>query len=480
VIDWERESFDLINDGHFSITKPGPLHAPVHSFSVQRDEKLRLILKTVAPANARSSEVTRSSGTVRLATDSVELTNVAGVKAVLRGVTCYSVNIANQLEANKHFLTEEATVHRIDIETDNERSPCYTIDWIDNVPAIFHWPDTIRTSQSTSTTRNIAIDDDGISLTTSATHESFSRHAVKLTVAGVDVFFCTHGRDSTIGRVRPGCIIYSGTPDGEFRKRLRNALSFSLGAYLVYLGHTTYSDDWRIRSVLLTSAYSIGKAVFDLPVLHPAPLHQSWQHGVERNRLHRMVHSILEKYDEIDFGSLAWAYWHALCATPHIAGVHFGAAIEALQRRYIEANATKVPTKIIADRPTWKKLNTSIEGLIADLNLPEELKTALRQNVGALNRVPQRTKMEALLKAIKIVLGPDEALAWKRRDDAAHGNEMVPGGELPLIQDNKLLKVVLHRILLSVTNASDAYFDYATPGFPVRKLSDPPSSLTSR
>ena len=177
----------------------------------------------------------------------------------------------------------------------------------------------------------------------------------------------------------------------------------------------------------------------------------------------------------LDFGNLAWAYWHALCATPHIAGVHFGAAIEALQRRYITANSTKIQTKIIADREIWTKFSDKVERVIADTRLPEESKAALRQNIGSLNNVHQRAKMEALLREINIALGPDEALAWKRRNDAAHGNEMEPGGELSLIQDNKLLKVVFHRMLLRITNASDLYFDYATPGFPMRRLIDPAS-----
>jgi hypothetical protein len=139
-----------------------------------------------------------------------------------------------------------------------------------------------------------------------------------------------------------------------------------------------------------------------------------------------MVNSIIEKYDELDFGNLAWAYWHALCATPHIAGVHFGAAIEALQRRYITANPAKIQTKIIADRAIWTKFSDEVERAIGDTRLSEDSKAALRQNIGSLNNVHQRGKMDALLREIKIALGPDEALAWKRRNDAAHGNEMEP------------------------------------------------------
>ena len=475
MIGWEQEPFGLINEGHFRVTKPGPLHAPTHSFSIRRNEKLELILETRAPTDAKSTAPETPSGTVRLNTDIVELTNVAGVKAVLSGVQPYSVKTSNHYEKNQHVLTEEAQIHRIDVVIDDDKKPVYIIDWLDNVPNLFHWPDTIKTSVTTVTTRSITVNESGITLTSSEGKDGFGKHAAKFSVAGIEIILCVLDRGEASGRLSPGCIIYLGTPDEEFRKRVRNALSFALGAFLVNLGSVVYTANWEGQSFQLKSAYSIGKKVFDLPVLHPAPLHLNWQHGIDRPRLHRMVNSIIGKYDELDFGNLAWAYWHAMCATPHIAGVHFGAAIEALQRRYITANSTKIQTKIIADRAIWTKFSDEVERVIADARLPEESKAALRQNIGSLNNVHQRAKMEALLREINIALGPDEALAWKRRNDAAHGNEMEPGGELSLIQDNKLLKAVFHRMLLRITNASDLYFDYATPGFPMRRLIEPAS-----
>jgi hypothetical protein len=35
------------------------------------------------------------------------------------------------------------------------------------------------------------------------------------------------------------------------------------------------------------------------------------------------------------------------------------------------------------------------------------------------------------------------------------------------------LKVMFHRILLRMLNGADSYIDYATPGFPTRKLAEP-------
>jgi hypothetical protein len=195
--------------------------------------------------------------------------------------------------------------------------------------------------------------------------------------------------------------------------------------------------------------------------------------------LNRVVNALLAKYDGLNFGDVSWAYWHTLCSTPHIAGVHFGAAIEALQRRYMAANPGRVATKIIPDRIIWTSFRDDVERVISALSPSEESKAALRQNVPSLNQVPRRTITEALLREIAIELGPDESKAWKRRNDAAHGNEVEPGEELHLIQDTKLLKVVLHRMLLRITNGSDSYFDYASLGFPVRRLQDPASPPTA-
>jgi hypothetical protein len=473
MIGWEREPFELINDGHFRVTEPGPLHVPINSFSVGRNEKQQLILTTLAPTDAKSSAPDTPSGTVRLNTDVTELTNGAGARVILSGIQPLTVHTKHLHEKNEHLLTEEARLHRIEFHNAGNESAAYTIDWLDNVPGFYHWPDTIRTNVSTVVSRVVALGDDGITLTSSGGRESFGKHAVKIWVGNTEVFFCALDREGITDRKSPGCLIYRGTPDQEFRKRVRNALSFALGAFLVDLGSVAYTAEWHVRSMRLEDAYSIGRRVYDLPYLHPAPLHPNWQHGVDRAPLQRAVNAILAKYEELDFGNLSWAYWHAMCATPHIAGVHFGAAIEALQRRHIEANPLKIQTRIVPDPSQWTQLSDAVLRAIDELNVAEESMTALRQNMGALNSVSQRSKMEAILREIDITLGPDEALAWRRRNDAAHGNEMEPGGELSLIRDNKLLNVLFHRMLLGITKASDSYFDYATPGFPIKRLNEP-------
>lgn len=82
-------------------------------------------------------------------------------------------------------------------------------------------------------------------------------------------------------------------------------------------------------------------------------------------------------------------------------------------------HATQVSTSIISDRAVWTHFSDEVGCVIAGL-LPDKRKDALRQNVGLLNNVNQRSKMEAILKAINIAFGPEESRAWKRRNDATH------------------------------------------------------------
>jgi hypothetical protein len=82
-----------------------------------------------------------------------------------------------------------------------------------------------------------------------------------------------------------------------------------------------------------------------------------------------------------------------------------------------------------------------------------------------------------IAQALQISIGADEDAAWKRRDQAAHGLPIPEGKELEAIRDMKLLTGLFHRLLLSMSGATDDYIDYTSPGMPLRPLSEPvPSS----
>lgn len=472
---WDHEfAVPFINEGHFRVTDPGPLRAPVLDFSLRRDEALDLILETRTAPDAKSTAPEHPSGTVRIATECASLENIGGVKVRLMGVIPYQVRISTNYRTGRDEHVEETKIHALEAVVRSGLEERYTIDWFENLPSSpFVWPDFFKTKIETATTRKFCLGDDGITLFSTDSAGSSSRAAAKIVIAGTEVYVCALRRRDNDDLVKPGCIIYVGNPDEELRKKVRTAVSFALGVYLVDLGSAVYSKDWEIISFKSRSAYSIDRKVLDLAVLPPAPLGARWQHEIDRVPFTRLVNAVFHNYEALDFGNLSWAYWHALCATPHIASVHFGAAIEMLLRQYAATKPDRFPQGIIADRAIWKQLSAEVGEAIAKLETSEEKKNALRENIGGLNRVHQRDIMEAILKDIGIGLGADESQAWKRRNDAAHGIATEDGEELDVIRDIKLLNVMFHRMLLRIINGADTYHDYATSGFPIRKLVDP-------
>jgi hypothetical protein len=472
---WDHEfAVQYINDGLFHVTDPGPLRAPVIDFSLRRDKALDLILETKTAPDAKSTAPEHPSGTVRITTECASIENIGGVKVTLRGVIPYRVRTSINYRTRQDEHVEEAKIHALEAMVRSGIEGRYTIDWFENLPiSPFVWPDFVKTKIETATTRKFGLGDDGITLFSTDSEQSSSRTAAKIVVAGTEVYVCALRRRDNDDLVKPGCIVYVGNPDEEFRKKVRTAISFALGVYLVDLGSAVYSKDWDIVSFKSRSAYSIGRKVLDLAVLPPAPMGMRWQHEIDRVPFTRLVNAVFHKYEVLDFGNLSWAYWHALCATPHIVSVHFGAAIEMLLRQYAATKPDQFPRGIVTDRAMWKRLSGQVEEAVAKLEIPEEKKNALRENIGGLNRVHQRDTMDAILKDIGIALGADESQAWKRRNDAAHGIAMEAGEELDVIRDMKLLKVMFHRMLLRIINGADSYHDYATPGFPIRKLADP-------
>ena len=470
---WQQETFEIANEGHFRVTDPGPLHAPVLTFKFRYDEDLHLILETRAPSDAKSTGEKYPPGTVRANTEAIALKNGAGMHAVATGIFSTNVRTHYNFETGQSELIEKVHINQLEAVLQANVVAAYTIDWIANLRNRFHWPDSLDIEIETTETTTIGPRDGAITRTGSESRKSGTQGCVRLEVDGIPIYLCALGLQYPDSLISPGCIIYYGNPDEQLRKKLRAAISFALGVYLVDLGSTVYSKDWHIISFKSHSAYSIDRKAFRLPVLPPAPLGGRSRDEITRGALERLISAIFHKHEELNFEHLSWAYWHALCATPHIAPVHFGAAIEMLIRRYVATRPERFSSKVIASNVIWRDISAAVGQLIAELNIPEANKRALTANIGGLNRVHFRDLMNAVLGDIDIKLGGDEQRAWERRNDAAHGMEMDAGEELALIRDVKLLKIIFHRLLLRITDGCVSYADYASLNFPIRSLETP-------
>jgi hypothetical protein len=112
---WDHEfAVPFINEGHFRVTDPGPLRAPVLDFTLRRDEALDLIIETKTAPDAKSTAPEHPSGTVRIATECVSLENIGGVKVRLTGVIPYRVRTSTNYRIGQDEHVEEAKVHALE------------------------------------------------------------------------------------------------------------------------------------------------------------------------------------------------------------------------------------------------------------------------------------------------------------------------------------------------------------------------------
>jgi hypothetical protein len=303
MVDLAEECLQILNSGHFTVIDAGPLYSPIQSFSIRRDENLCLMLETEVPSNATSAAVDHPPGTVRITTERVLLRNIGGIDAELTGVIPFS------LKSCWTGLTERARqeVSQVHIARTNDaggRPAAYTIDWLENLPSSpFVWPASSRVVTTTQSTRVISLDD-GVTIARDSERCRVSQNAAKLTVNGWTFYVCALDREGQGAGVKPGCIVFDGTPDDAFRKKVRTALSFALGLYLVDLGTTHYDSNWHTISTLARSAYSLGRRVFDMHPEQLAPLGPRYLNELNAAQLTRAITAFVGVFERIGLSEL--------------------------------------------------------------------------------------------------------------------------------------------------------------------------------
>lgn len=483
MIEWQWESFErYTHSGIFSVTDAGPLSSPIETFTISRDRKLNLILECVVVGDPQPNTApVHPNGTVRLTTEKVEFAGNDGMYFTAHGVLPFSKSETPTTELLKK-TTQKAHVHSLSAHLTNEVTPAYTIDWLANLDkGMYVWRGAlISEKQETLDTLTLGCGVEAIELSARANplpDMNFSN--LELVINGFRLFICECAKDVAKGVERPGYIFYDGAPPDEVRTKIRQVLSFCLGNYLIYLGSTTLSKDSEVISLSAMSPPSIGR-ISEIPVLAPAFLGSADTYIAEPQVVARMANAIYEHYDELQFNSFSWSYWHAMCAPVHMAAGHFGAVTEALQKAYMKAHKGKFSTTLITEKAKWNPLKEAILKSIDEAELEPDVSTILRNKVASnLNQTPRDTLLKKMLAEIGITLGEVESAAWNSRNRAAHGNEIDTDSAIPTIMQTKLLKIILHRMVLKITGASDRYYDDYTIGHAVRDVTEPLPSPSS-
>jgi hypothetical protein len=190
-------------------------------------------------------------------------------------------------------------------------------------------------------------------------------------------------------------------------------------------------------------------------------------------RFNRFVSALFANHERLHLRELSWGYWHAMCAPAHIAAAHYGAIIEALRAAYVESNPALRGGKVITDPAVWSGISADLQAVLDKVGLKAETLDILRNKVTNLNNLPGGKLMELVCRTIGVTLGEPETASWSRRNRSAHGSRTHPDEQVQTVRDVKLLNLVLNRMLIAMTDASDSYIDYCSADHPVRNIADP-------
>lgn len=174
-------------------------------------------------------------------------------------------------------------------------------------------------------------------------------------------------------------------------------------------------------------------------------------------------------YEELNFQQLSWNYWHAMFSPKHAKPVLLGACIEAIEKNYRELG--KYNSKLL-DKKNAGYLRNGFLEIVKSMSLGEKEKEALLNKASDLNNPPRRILNERFFLSLSLEMGDKEKKSWESRNDAAHGRDKTQGKLKTLMEDISLLKNILHRIVISIADASNQYIDCYTPGYPIRQLNE--------
>lgn len=462
---------EFINKGHFEVSVPGPLHFPIIDITVKRDEKLNLVLTTTSYSNSESGSIDHPPGTVRLNNDAIELTCISESKVKMNGIQPFNYTISTSYNSNS-ICTELSSVSSIEAVIGDIKNGKYLIEWLENVDdGHFMWPDSIKTNTEKNTLISIGAEPNKVEMQEKSSSKRFGKSGVYLSIGAHQLYLVSTGDDAKSVGVKSGYILYLETPSSEERKKIRNCLSFVLGRPLIKTGYSIFNSEWQLVSFKSISAYSMGGAAFSIHSSPPFPLGNKYQGEIDSNVITKLVNAIYQNYYGYKFGHLSWAYWHAVCAPVHIAAVHFGACIESLQNSYIENNG-RIFSSALIEKDKWKVFREGALKVLTSLKLEETEERVLESKINYLNQTPQSVLTERFLNILDINFSKVEKAAWQQRNNAAHGNEMEEGGEIQLIREIIMLKVIFHRVLLRIVGGGDYYIDYYSIKFPIKFLSD--------
>ncbi|WP_337916033.1 hypothetical protein [Vibrio cholerae] len=447
----------------------GPLHQPIKRQSIKYLSSGNIELTTISHGSAIKYAIEYQAGTIRVNDEKAVLESYDGAVIELRGIQPYSNTRTRNYAAEIDEITEISSVHELYCKFKEQSVNNFQIEYVSNVESGYLFPNSFDVSHTKTDIVKLGNGESEFNIEESYNSDSSSRAALFLDIDGIKLYLISLSKIKSQNKINDAVIVYLTPQSLEVRNKIRDCIAFGLGKQIHYHGYVILNSDYRYVELSCKANYSkVRKDSYHASM--PTPLGQ-FHLELDQIQMNRFVKSLYENYEKYNLKHVLWGYWHALDAPIHMAGVHFGACIEAFQSAYVSQHSQDFPKKLI-QKSEWKVFREKTLEVAKLLNISEQERTVLINKINNLNQTPQSVISERFFENLGIDLSILEKSAWKERNNAAHGKTVDNNGFEVQIRNIKILKCLLHRMLLISTQASEYYYDYYSFGFPVRYLND--------
>lgn len=466
---WEKDPLeDFIQTFLVRLSPSKELPESIQSFQVFRDDELNIVMQVNSHADSRPTIEEKPLGLV------YQLDNQIELKGYVGSGTLHRVALFNTTSKILNDNQDSATISKYKVSelnfTISTSETSYTIDHIANLPGNYTWPNASNSKES-GTQEICFLGEPPITITRPLPSiNSINRNCVRIEIGGHTVILASIKEKNHSSAKRPGYIFYSGNPDKTTREKIRASLSFALGMPLVYLSSCFYKETGGLIGFEASSPATMGGRAWRLVSQPFAPITSYPTNILDTNAFKQIATAFFENYDSMNLQSFIFRLWHAEISPSYMKAAYYGAMVESIQKRETHKPNSTISHTII-EKAEYRKAIKILSRFLEKQKIPKEAKESLLNKIQNGNTAPQRTLADRFYSTMGLALGSLETAAWDRRNDAAHGNEEVPGTEIESFRSTKILRVILARIVIKLLQASEYYIDYYSLDHPIRLLS---------
>jgi len=442
----------------------------INGFELSRDDTFKITLNVASSATDKPKQKNIPLGHVYISNNNIELKGRRG-GGELSGVTLRGVNTKLSAHNVDTATTSRYSIDRVEFKlSDNPIN--FTIDRIANLPSHYIWPHSFEEEKSGQYKRTfngeppitVEIDSPG--------YTNLSASCAKLTLGDHTVIIGTMESDDIPKAKNPGYIFYTGSPDRATREAIRFSLAFAFGLPLIHFGTCSYNERGSLIAFEAVTPMTIGDRAWGIPSQPFAPITFEQSNFLDHGKFEKLARAFFDNHHKHLPHAFLFRLWYAEASPYHMKPAYYGSMIETIQKRQIKSSDLSISHTILP-KDNYKKIKATLTKLLQKQQLDKELLRLLQQKIDNGNSASQRIISERFYAAMGLSLGTLENTAWNKRNDAAHGNELIPGSEIEHIRSTKILRIILGRIILKLIKGSERYIDYYSIGHPVRDLETP-------